>query len=167
MRTLLSGCIAITISALTVLAQAEKTAENTGNELSYDAMIESNKRMKCLYGYVATKSGDHAAAIAIFEDCIERWDDVYSMIWLAQMYESGTGLARSDTKAFELMQRGAQLNDTAGYGKLARYHYGKALYLGRGTQAQPEAALAPLKQAAAEGVKDACEFLQTHGHACQ
>lgn len=149
------------------LAQADKETVITGNELSYDSMIDSSKRMKCIYGYVASKSGDHGSAIAIFEDCIERWDDVYSMIWLAQMYESGTGLPKSDSKAFELMERGAQIFDTAGYGKWARYHYGKALYLGRGTQANPSAALAPLRKAAAEGVDDACDFLQAQGHSCE
>ncbi|BFM07838.1 tetratricopeptide repeat protein [Halioxenophilus aromaticivorans] len=157
---------AVAVALLPYPTLAEKTTEITGNELSYDSMIGSDKRMKCLYGYVASKSGDHGAAIAIFEDCIDRWDDVYSMIWLAQMHESGTGVPQSDAKAFELVKRGAQIDDEAGYGKWARYHYGKALYQGRGTTADPQAALEPLKKAAKEGVKDACDFLTAHGYTC-
>jgi len=41
-------------------------------DLSYEAYINSNKRIKCLYGYAAEKTGDHQTAIAIFEDCIAR-----------------------------------------------------------------------------------------------
>lgn len=59
------------------------------SDLSYEAYIDSDKRFKCFYGYVADKTGDHKSAIAIFEDCIARWSDVYSMIWLAQIYEAG------------------------------------------------------------------------------
>lgn len=149
------------------VAQAGTLHTKTGNELSYDSMVDSDKRMKCLYGYVASKAGDHHSAIAIFEDCIARWDDVYSMIWLAQMYESGSGVEQSLPKAFELIERGAKIYDEAGYGRWARFHYGVALYLGQGTQADPQAALAPLRKAAAEGVTDACAFLGARGHACQ
>jgi len=49
------------------------------SDLSYEAYINSNKRIKCLYGYAAEKTGDHQAAIAIFEDCIARWSDIYSI----------------------------------------------------------------------------------------
>jgi hypothetical protein len=48
------------------------------------------KRIKCLYVYAANKTGDHAAAIRIFEDCIQRWNDVFSMIGLAQKCETRT-----------------------------------------------------------------------------
>ena len=66
----------------------------SGNELSYTSYIDSNKRIKCMYGYAAEKTGDHQAAIQIFEDCISRWNDVYSMIWLAQIYETGIGVTQ-------------------------------------------------------------------------
>ena len=38
------------------------------------------------------KTGNFDAARAIFEDCVARWNDVYSLISLAQMYESGSGV---------------------------------------------------------------------------
>ena len=68
----------------------------SSNELSYHSYIDSTKRIKCMYGYAAEKTGDHQAAIKIFEDCISRWNDVYSMIWLAQIYELGIGVTQDD-----------------------------------------------------------------------
>ncbi len=131
----------------------------SANELSYIAYIDSTKRIKCLYGYAADKTGDHQAAIQIFEDCIERWNDVYSMIWLAQIYESGVGVPQDYVYATSLMKRGALLNDEAGYSSLARYHYGVALYEGKGTKVDFNAAKKWLQKADAEGIKEAGDYL--------
>jgi TPR repeat protein len=133
--------------------------EMSGSDLSYEAYIDSDSRFKCLYGYVADKTGDHAAAIAIFEDCIRRWNDVYSMIWLSLILDTGVGRPRDAARATELLRRGAQIHDEAGYGSLARYHYGVALYEGRGTAADRDAAVQWLRQAAAEGVGEAADYL--------
>jgi TPR repeat protein len=130
------------------------------NELSYTAYIDSDKRIKCLYGYAADKTGDHQAAIKIFEDCILRWNDVYSMIWLAQIYESGVGVSQNFSYATSLMKKGALLNDEAGYSSLARYHYGVALYKGKGTKTDTKAAKVWLQKAYDEGVKEAGDYLK-------
>ena len=131
----------------------------SANELSYTAYIDSNKRIKCLYGYAADKTGDHQVAIQIFEDCILRWNDVYSMIWLAQIYESGVGIAQNYEYATSLMKKGALLNDEAGYSSLARYHYGVALYEGKGTKADAKAAKVWLQKAYDEGINEAGDYL--------
>lgn len=131
------------------------------SELSYKSYIHSTKRIKCLYGYAADKTGDHAAAIVIFEDCIDRWNDVYSMIWLAQIYESGVGAPINIEKATALIKRGAQLHDDTGYPRLARYHYGVALAEGRGVPADIGAARKWLRLAADEGLIDAAVYLQS------
>jgi len=132
----------------------------SANELSYTAYIDSTQRIKCLYGYVATKTGDHQAAIQIFEDCIERWNDVYSMIWLAQIYEAGAAGVKQDYfYSTSLMKKGALLNDEAGYSSLARYHYGVALYEGKGTKADAKAAKVWLQKAYNEGIKEAGDYL--------
>lgn len=151
MKNIISLCLCATLLLSMTLS---------ANELSYTAYVDSTKRIKCLYGYVATKTGDHQAAIQIFEDCIERWNDVYSMIWLAQLYESGAGVAQNYSYATSLMKKGALLNDEAGYSSLARYHYGIALYEGKGIKPDPEAAKIWLKKADAEGVKEAGEYLK-------
>lgn len=129
------------------------------SDLSYKAYVHSDKRIKCLYGYAADKTGDHAAAVAIFEDCIRRWNDVYSMIWLAQLYETGIGVPKDLQQATALMRRGAQTNDDAAYARLARYHYGVALAEGRGTPQDIAQAKTWLRQAAQEGVPEAADYL--------
>lgn len=128
------------------------------SDLSYKAYVHSDKRIKCLYGYAADKTGDHAAAVAIFEDCIRRWNDVYSMIWLAQLYETGIGVPKDLQQATALMRRGAHTNDAA-YARLARYHYGVALAEGRGTPQDIPQAKTWLRQAAQEGVREAADYL--------
>jgi TPR repeat protein len=129
------------------------------SDLSYKAYVHSDKRIKCLYGYAADKTGDHAAAVAIFEDCIRRWNDVYSMIWLAQLYETGVGVPKDLEQATALMRRGAHTNDDAAYARLARYHYGVALAEGRGTPQDIAQAKIWLRQAAQEGVPEAADYL--------
>lgn len=129
------------------------------SDLSYTEQVNSNKRIKCLYGYAADKTGDHATAIRIFEDCIRRWEDVYSMIWLAQIYESGVGAKQDLQKATALMKRGAETQDAAGYSSLARYHYGVALYEGIGTKVDKPLARHYLRLACQEYVEDACKYL--------
>lgn len=141
-------------------------AELNTSDLSYTAWIDSDKRMKCLYGYAADKTGDHQAAIKIFEDCIERWNDVYSMLWLAQIYEAGVGVKKDLQKSTALMKRGALSQDEAGYSSLARYHYGVALYEGIGTKIDSAEAISFLQQAASENIPDACDYLQKMGHTC-
>eukprot|EP01133_Synstelium_polycarpum_P017984 gene17983-21457_t len=138
-------------------AQAQDSQDE--GDLSYKAYVHSDKRIKCLYGYAADKTGDHAAAVAIFEDCIRRWNDVYSMIWLAQLYETGIGVPRDLVQATALMRRGAHTNDDAAYARLARYHYGVALAEGRGTPRDLPQARTWLRQAAQEGVREAAEYL--------
>jgi len=140
-----------------VLAAPVSFAETS--DLSYESYVDSDKRIKCLYGYAAEKTGDHESAIKIFEDCIERWNDVYSMIWLAQMYESGAGVTAAPAKATALMKRGAEQPDDAAYVSLARYHYGVALAEGRGVKKDVKAARMWLQRASEGGQSEADEYL--------
>ena len=146
---------------LAVLFAVPVHAQDSQDEgdLSYKAYVHSDKRIKCLYGYAADKTGDHAAAVAIFEDCIRRWNDVYSMIWLAQLYETGIGVTKDLEQATALMRRGAHTNDDAAYARLARYHYGVALAEGRGTPQDIAQAKTWLRRAAQEGVPEAADYL--------
>ena len=144
---------------VSVAAPAPAQDEQAESDLSYKAYVHSDKRIKCLYGYAADKTGDHGAAVAIFEDCIRRWNDVYSMIWLAQLYETGVGVPKDEAQATALMRRGAQASDDAAYARLARYHYGVALAEGRGTPRDVPQARTWLRQAAQEGVQEAADYL--------
>lgn len=150
----------LTIKRTLIILTASISTYAAASDLSYEAYIHSDKRIKCLYGYAADKTGNHQAAIQIFEDCIARWNDVYSMIWLAQIYETGIGVPQDLAYATALMKRGAETNDEAGYSILARYHYGKALYLGIGTPEDKPAGRSWLEKAAAQGSTDAQAFLK-------
>ncbi|TFH87339.1 sel1 repeat family protein [Billgrantia azerbaijanica] len=154
----------ITLLPISLLLGTPTFSSGNGtSDLSYESYINSDKRIKCLYGYAAEKTGDHTSAIKIFEDCIQRWNDVYSMIWLAQIYESGIGIPQDLAYATELMRRGAMTNDEAGYSSLARYHYGIALYEGRGTPQNKEEGIEWLRRAASEGFEDALIYLEKLG----
>lgn len=143
-----------------VLLPAPRASAGDEGDLSYRSFIDSPRRIKCLYGYVADKTGDHASAIRIFEDCIERWNDVYSMIWLAQILESGIGAPRDEARAARLMERGAMVEGEGGYPTLARYHWGVALAEGRGVARDPARAREWLQRAAAEGDEQAARYLE-------
>lgn len=148
-------------------ASLVQAVEQTGNELSYESFVDSDKPIKCLYGYAADKTGDHASAIAIFEDCIKRWDSVYSMIWLAQIYEMGVGVDQNLAYATALMKRGAETDDEAGYSSLAKYHYGVALYEGIGIAQDRVAAIQWLKKSVASGEQAAVDYLEKIRHSSQ
>lgn len=151
---------ALAVLAGLILGSAACGAETPDEgDLSYRAHIDSPHRFKCLYGYAADKTGDHASAIRIFEDCIARWNDVYSMIWLAQILETGIGIPRDEARAARLMEQGAQIENDA-HARLARYHWGIALAEGRGVPADLAAARRWLRRAAAEGVTEAAEYLE-------
>ncbi|MCF7202559.1 tetratricopeptide repeat protein [Pseudomonas oligotrophica] len=130
------------------------------DELGYEAYLDSPKRIKCLYGYVTAKTGNFDAARAIFEDCMARWNDIYSMISLAQMYESGSGVPVDLGKSAELLEKAAGQPDDASYVSLARYHWGVALAEGRGVTADPAAARTWLQRASAGGQSEADDYLR-------
>lgn len=159
------GKIAATVFLFAVMSAApcwaqmtDEKREPSGNELSYDSQIDSKKRIKCLYGYVAEKTGDHEAARRIFEDCIARWNDVFSMIFLSEMYDN-TGDAGAATA---LVKRGAEMHDPAGYSRLARFHYGVALCEGHGIRKNARKGRQFLAKAASEGVQEAAKYLAKH-----
>lgn len=150
------SCAALHTTAAGAQPGRNRDAES---ELSYRSYVTSDKRIKCLYGYAANKTGDHAAAIQIFEDCIRRWNDVFSMIGLAQMYETGIGIRQDAAQSTALMQRAARLDDGSSYPSLARYHYGVALAEGYGVSKNIAEARTWLRKAAAEGVNEAADYL--------
>ena len=144
--------------SISLLLAGPVSAETS--DLSYESFIDSDNRIKCLYGYVAEKTGDHASAIHIFEDCIQRWNDVYSMIWLAQIYETGVGVEQDLAYATALVKRGAEMDAGTAYSTIARYHYGKALYQGSGIAMNQAEGLKWLERAVAEGSTDAEVFMK-------
>ncbi len=155
-----SNCMHGLVFSLLVLNLPAFGESKTGNELSYDQFVQSDKPIKCIYGYYAGKTGDHTSAAAIFEDCIQRWQSVYAMISLAHIYENGMGVKKNLEYATELLKRGAETDDAAGYSSLAKYHYGVALVKGKGVERNLLEGIVWLKRAEEEGVIEAGELLK-------
>ncbi|MCW3147863.1 sel1 repeat family protein [Stutzerimonas stutzeri] len=146
------------VAALLALAVLPGTSA-LADELGYEAYVDSPRRIKCLYGYVTAKTGNFEAAKAIFEDCVTRWNDVYSLISLAQMYESGSGVTKDLSKSAALLKQGAEQPDATSYVSLARYHWGVALAEGRGVEQDRAAARDWLQRASAGGQSEADDYL--------
>jgi len=125
----------------------------------YQSVIDSDQRSKCFYGYVARKTGDHASAIRIFEDCIARWQDGYSYIGLAQIYETGVGVQKDLAYANTLLRTAAELE--GGYASLAKYNYALNLFEGKGTEADPDLAWQFMRRSANEGFTPALDYLKS------
>ena len=153
-RRIFSGVLAVVASFTSLTIRAD--------DLSYQGFVHSDKRIKCLYGYAAAKTGDHEAAMQIFNDCVARWNDVYSMIWLAQIYESGSGVAKDPGKAAALIRQAAEQPDGSAYVSLAHYHWGVALWEGNGVEPDRVQARRWLERAAAEGQTEAADYLRQH-----
>jgi len=149
-NSLMSVLVALSLSNASPLLATE----------DYSEVLESNQRSKCFYGYVARKTGDHASAIQIFEDCIERWQDAYSYIGLAQIYETGVGVEKDLVYANELLRTAAELE--GGYSSLAKYNYALNLFQGIGVDADPELAVYWMKRSASEGFSPALEYLNSN-----
>lgn len=133
------------------------------DDLSYQSHADiPDQHFACLMAYPADKTGDHATAVTILERCVHE-GNVWSMIYLAMLYENGNGMPKSLERSAALMKRGADMRDPAGYSSLARYHWGRALWLGHGTPRDEAEALRYLRMARHEGIGEADEFLRAIG----
>lgn len=130
--------------------------------IEYQATQREHHPLRCGYGYAAEKCGDHITALQIYERCIAE-GHAGAMIWMAMMYESGSGVAPDPARAVALFRRAAEAG-TSGYSTLAKLHYASALWLGRGILRDPVEAMRWFNAAAAEGDRDAQLFLSTGYH---
>ncbi|MBP2313196.1 tetratricopeptide repeat protein [Azospirillum soli] len=146
------------------LALSVAAGAASADDLSYRSFVggKGDHPIGCLYAYAADKTGDHAAAVEILHRCVAK-GNVWSMIWLAMLHENGQGVPKDLEASADLMRRGAHMNDDAGYAPLARYHWGVALVEGRGVAASEDEGLRWLRIAAAEGVRDAKDYLRARG----
>lgn len=145
-----------------VIAMATAPVHGVASDLSYENYRDlPDQKFACLYAYAADKTGNHEFAIKILNDCVAA-GNVWAMIWLAMLYENGHGVPKSLEKSAELMRRGAETDDEAGYSSLARYHWGMALITGTGVAKDEAEGLRWLHLARDEGVEEAAAFLREH-----
>ncbi|HLD64912.1 MAG TPA: hypothetical protein VJA19_02605 [Pseudomonas sp.] len=63
------------------------------------AYLIGSTRPNCLQGQWQLDRGQPLAAIAVFERCVRRWDDLYSMVQLARLYQHGTAVSADPQRA--------------------------------------------------------------------
>jgi TPR repeat protein len=111
-----------------------------------------------MYGYFASKTGDHETARRIFERCAAEADSGAALVWLSMFHEEGLGVPRDPARAEALMRRAA----TDGY-SVAQYHLGAALLARAATPEEVDEARGWLGRAAAQGDADARRLLAGAG----
>lgn len=131
------------------------------SELSYARFVEEHDPshpLFCMYGYFASKTGDHATARRIFERCAAEAGSGAALVYLSMFHEEGLGVPRDPAKAEALMRRAAE----DGY-SVAQYNLGAALLKRSDDPAIRAEALRWLAAAAAQGDADAAALLAGGG----
>lgn len=107
----------------------------------------------CSMGYMMTKSGDHATARLLFENCANA-GYTGAMTWMGQLDNNGLGGAYDPDAAAEWDRRAAAAGDPVG-----KFNYGLDLMRGHGV-AQDDAAGRALVDEAAENGLEIAKRLQ-------
>lgn len=131
------------------------------SELSYGRFVEEHDPshpLYCMYGYFASKTGDHVTAHRIFERCRAEARSGAALVWLSMFYEEGLGVAPDPAQAEALMREAAE----NGY-SVAQFHLGAALMKRARTPQDRAAARAWLERAAEQGDADAAALLDKAG----
>jgi len=160
MRTILVTGAVAALAALGGPAGAQDAEYDTeASELSYSRFAEEHgpeHPLYCMYGYFASKTGDHAVAQKIFNRCIDEAESPAAMVYLSMFYEEGIGTPPDPVKARALMRRAAE----KGY-SVAQYNLGRDLLQSATTPAERVVALRWLERAAAQDDTDAAELLKS------
>jgi TPR repeat protein len=160
MRPLAAPLLACIMLA-TPAAGGETRAADAESELAYGRFAEEHDPshpLYCMYGYFASKTGDHGTARRIFERCATEARSGAALVWLSMFYDEGLGVPRDPTRAEALLREAA----TGGY-SVAQYHLGAALLARAATAAEVDEARDWLGRAAAQGDADARRLLDGPG----
>ena len=148
---------AIAVVAAFALCAAPAVADETTSELSFERFAEEQgpeHPLYCMYGYFASKTGNHETARRIFKRCVEEANNPAAMVYLSLFYEEGLGTAPDPTKAEALMRQAAEQGHS-----VAQYHLGKDLLRKAETAAERAEGLRWLERAAQQGDEDAASLL--------
>ena len=135
-----------------VLNPEEMTMSYFANR--YD--FKSGKSTACIYGYWATKGGDHDNGKKIFDKCAAA-DIEAAMIWLSYMYENGYAVERDFKTATEWSKKAAD----RGY-KVGEYNYGLSLLRGHGIKKNDAAGREWIARSAAQGFEAAQQLIDSN-----
>ena len=137
------------------------SAVPTESELTYSLFVDEHDPshpLFCMYGYFASKTGDHETAHRIFERCRAEARSGAAMIWLSMFYEEGLGVPSDPVRAEAIMREAAE----NGY-SVAQFHLGAALLERAATPEERAEARAWLRRAADQGDADAAALLDDPG----
>ncbi|MGB1033477.1 MAG: tetratricopeptide repeat protein [Primorskyibacter sp.] len=101
----------------------------------------------CASGYMMTKSGDHAAARAIFTACAAA-GYTGAMTWMGQLDNNGLGAHYNPDAAADWDKRAADAGDPVG-----KFNYGLALMRGHGVAMDEALGRRYVDEAAQEGLQ--------------
>lgn len=149
-----------------VLCAAPALADDYGtlnpDEMTWQHFLNEAERgetgmVLCSTGYMLTKSGDHAAARVLLENCAR---DGYSgaMTWMGQLDNNGLGGDYNPDAAAEWDRRAAEAGDPVG-----KFNYGIALMRGHGVGQDEVRGRQLVDEAAGEGLLIA-QRLQNAGY---
>ncbi len=127
--------------------------EMTLNYFANHYDFKNGKSTACMYGYAATKSGDHVNGNKIFDKCVQSGVDA-AYAWKSYMYENGYGVEQNFETATDWSKRSAD----RGY-KVGEYNYGLSLLRGLGTPKDIEAGKEWINKSAAKGFLDAQKLI--------
>lgn len=140
-------------------ADSAELARAVSDQSVEHALDKPASTATCSAGYELAKCGDYDSAFKIFDKCIAA-GYVGAMIWKASALEDGAGGRTPDVvAATELMRRAATSGDSP-YATLAKFHYARALSLGKGVPKDEVAARKWFEAAAKDGNQDAIEALR-------
>lgn len=141
--------------ALALLLATPALADEYGtlnpDEMTWGSMLERAERgetgmVLCASGYMLTKSGKHAAARALFENCANQgWTG--AMTWMSQLDNNGLGGEYNPDAAAEWDRRAAEAGDPVG-----QFNHGLDLLRGHGVARDEARGRALVDMAAAQGL---------------
>ncbi|MGR3368733.1 MAG: tetratricopeptide repeat protein [Sagittula sp.] len=145
----------IRATALALLLATPALADEYGtlnpDEMTWGSMLERAERgetgmVLCASGYMLTKSGKHAAARALFENCANQgWTG--AMTWMSQLDNNGLGGEYNPDAAAEWDRRAAEAGDPVG-----QFNHGLDLLRGHGIARDEARGRALVDMAAAQGL---------------
>jgi len=145
----------IRATALALLLATPALADEYGtlnpDEMTWGSMLERAERgetgmVLCASGYMLTKSGKHAAARALFENCANKgWTG--AMTWMSQLENNGLGGEYNPDAAAEWDRRAAEAGDPVG-----QFNHGLDLLRGHGVARDEARGRAMVDMAAAQGL---------------
>ena len=154
-RPVLFAALAFILPALGPAAAQDSQGDALGtlnpDEMTWQRVLENSEggatdMVTCASGYMLTKSGNHAAARALFRRCAEA-GYTGAMTWMSQLDDNGLGGAQDLEAATEWNRRAAEAGDPVG-----KFNRGLDLLRGRGVAQDEEAGRRLVDEAANEGL---------------